>query len=329
MNLDAGITLDRWTSLEAGTLPCASCGIRVAVPADNFGNEDVELLQIFGHDNRPHATPPQKDFAVTRCARCRMIRQSALDLLSGNPAVRQRIGSAEIALHRLEAALCGLDAIGTTDARTIDRLTDTGADLTRLMDALTVVGGLARWAAHVRAAEFTRAASMPAPHARWGHVTPEQRQALRNAAGHLLARRVEKPVDVLCPSENGSPSGCMLCGVRAVEARREDIDYVWTLMSADAVTIGGRPQPESLDGVVCPRCDRAIDEARGVGASAMRLSVRSLLGVPSHLRSLDDIDGLIGWAALPLGTSPNRAPWDHIDLSVVQAEATGILGRAS
>ena len=243
--------------------------------------------------------------------------------------MRQQIGAAHIALHRLESALCALDVLGVTEAATIDRLTATGADLTRLMDALTVSGGLARWTALVRAADFTRAASTPASRTRWGHVAQEQRQELRNAAGHLLARRVETPVDVLCPSENGGPSGCMLCGVGSVPALRENLNEVWTLMSADAATIGGRPQPESLDGVVCPTCDRAIDEARGVGSSAMRLSVRSFLGVPSHLRSLGDIDGLIGWAALPLGTSPNRAPWDHIDLSVIRDEAAGILGRAS
>lgn len=121
----------------------------------------------------------------------------------------------------------------------------------------------------------------------------------------------------------------MLCGVGAVQVLRENVDDVWNLMSADATTIGGRPRPNSLDGVVCPRCDRAIDEAHGVGSSAMCLSVRSFLGLPSHLRSLDNIHGLIGWAALPSGTAPNREPWAHLDLGELREAAEALIGRVA
>lgn len=320
-------TIERspWTSFPSGTLPCASCGVAVSVNSET----EVEVLQVFGRTRNEGYAPPRHDLHVTRCDQCWMIRQTAIDLVSANPAVRQRIGAAEIAFHRLESALCALDAVGTTDAKAVDLLTATGADFLRLMDALTISGAHARWATLARSASFANAPSTPPSRARWAHLTSEQRQELRTTAAGLLARRIEKPVDVQCVDYDGSPSGCMLCGVGSVQVFRDDADSVWTLMSADSASIGGPGRADSLDGVVCPRCDHAIDEAHGVGISAMTFSVRSFLGVPAYLRSLETIDGLIGWAALPAGTAPNRRAWDHIDLAEVRKAANKILGRVA
>ncbi|MEV7801111.1 hypothetical protein AB0O14_18670 [Microbacterium foliorum] len=313
-----------WSAFPSGTLPCASCGI----PASGDADAEVELLQVYGIV-RPNHEPPRHDFLVTRCDQCRMIRQTAVYLFAKHPAVRQQIGAAEIAVHRLESALCALDDVGTTDPRTIDHLTATDGDLHRLLSTLTVVGGHARWAALARSARFGTAPSTPPSRARWSHLTSEQRQELRTAAAGLLARRFEKPVDVQCVDYDGQPSGCMLCGVGAVQTLRENAQSVWTLMSADSISIGGPGRADSLDGVVCPRCDRAINETHGIGISAMTLSVRSFLGVPSHLRSLETIDGLMGWAALPARTAPNREPWGHLDLRELRDAAHALIGRST
>lgn len=144
---------------------------------------------------------------------------------------------------------------------------------------------------------------------------------------HLCSRATwHAPWTSCAPRTTAAPSGCLLCGVGAVRALREDAGRVWTLMSADSATIGGRPQPDTLDGVVCPRCDVAIDRAQGVGQQAMALSVRDLLGMPPHLRSLEHIDGLIGWAALTTGTPPNAEPWAHIDLTRIRESVNALLG---
>lgn len=336
MNLDAGINLKPWTTLRPGTLPCAACGIAVSVPVDNYGDDSVQLFQVFGQAHGGRMELFQRDFAVTRCDQCTMILQSARDLLSAHPAVRQRIGAPEIAVHRLESALGALDLLGVTDATLIDRLTATGSDLTALMGALTYMGGSARWVTLPRDASLSdgiferpspldRAAATPASSTRWAHVTPELRQELRNKAAGLLARRVERPVDVLAPSEGNDLSGCLLCGVYAVQTVRADADQVWTLMSADSAGIGGPHRPDSLDGVVCPTCDAAIDSAHGVGQSAMVLSVRAYLGLPAHIRSFEHVGGLVGWAALPADTPPNREPWGHIDLTEVRASVEALL----
>lgn len=325
MDLNAAHNLSPWTSIRSGLLPCSRCGIAVAVPVDNYGSDDVELLEVLVGEQRGRRDMPALKFAVTQCGQCAMIRQSARDLLGAHPAVRQRIGSAEIAVYRLESALDALDLLGVTDAVLIDRLTATGADLTALMHALTLGGGLARWVTQPRSAFYETAAATPASSTRWAHVTPEQRQELRNTAAGLLARRVERPVDVLAPSEGNDLSGCLLCGVYAVQTLRADADEVWTLMSADSAGIGGPHRPDSLDGVVCPTCDAAIDSAHGVGQSAMVLAVRAYLGLPAHIRSFEHFGGLVGWAALPVGTPPNREPWGHVDLTEVRASVEALL----
>lgn len=202
--LSERVQIDPWTSPRAGQLPCAACGF--AVSREGVSGEDIEHLQVAGTGR----SLSQPNLAATRCKTCSMIRASALALLGGHPDVRARIGSPDIAPHRLESALNALDVLGISDAPTVDRLTSTRSDIMRLIDAQTISGGTARWAVMARSQTFTRGASKRAASARWDHVAPEHRQVLRNAAAGLLARRAEQPVDVLCPSDDGRPAGCLL-----------------------------------------------------------------------------------------------------------------------
>ncbi|WP_336628281.1 MULTISPECIES: hypothetical protein [unclassified Microbacterium] len=317
---------DAWEAIPSASLPCGSCGIAVRRPVDN---SDLDVLTLYKPATGHGPGDGQLDLLWTRCATCRMTRAAASDLMDAHPTVRGSIGDRTIAIDRLEDALAGLDILGITSPQIIDRLTANVKPLRTLMDALTILGGSAAWVLHARAAGYAGVTRTPASSKRWAHVSEDQRQALRDAAAALLARDVARPVDVLAPSDDGSPSGCLLCGVGAVQAFREDAESVWTLMSADSATIGGRPMPDTLDGVVCARCDAAIDRAQGVGQQAMALSVRDLLGMPRYLRSLEHIDGLIGWAALPKGARPNAEPWAHIDLSQIRELARAILGSRS
>jgi len=321
-NIDPGVTIvpDEWTRFRGGTAPCGACGVATR-PVDNS-----ELLTAVEPKQSPGYAPKKLHFPLGRCSTCATIDAAAADLLTVFPKLRASIGSWDIAAHRLSSALFGLDAIGVRDAATIDRLTDTQGDLRRLLDALAVLGGTARWTTLARTAHFHQMKDTPPSSPRWGHVSEDLRQELRSAVAGLLARRVERPRLILAPSEDGSPTGCLLCGVEGVEALREDMSSVWTLMSADPAALGGHPAPDTIDGVVCPRCDRAIDAAHGVGQSAMTLSVRDFLGLPAHLRSLEHIDGLVGWAALPAGTPPNAKPWDHADLSDIRHSVNALLG---
>jgi len=311
-----------WLRFRSGTIPCGACGIVVVEPVDN----SAEKLTAVAPGKMPDGyAPPVLDLPVGLCSACNGIEQSAHGLLLAFPNIRASIGSHDIALHRLTSAMYGLDAIGVRDAATIDRLTEGQRELRRLLDALAVLGGMARWTTTARTGMFEKIADTPPSSQRWGHVSEDLRQEIRSAVAGLLARRVERPRLILAPSEDGSPTGCMLCGVEGVEALREDVPNVWTLMSADPAAIGGHPAPDTIDGVVCSRCDRAIDAAHGVGQSAMTLSVRDFLGLPTHLRSLEHIS-LIGWAVMPKGTPPNAKPWEHADLSDIRHSVNALLG---
>ncbi|MEX8031895.1 hypothetical protein AB6V29_02565 [Microbacterium sp. 20-116] len=307
------------TTDQPSWAPCVSCGIRVEGP---FGADDLEAVSAWGNENSG-GYREESEFAVARCGVCAQIRTAAGDLLRAHPSVRASIGSPEIALHRLELALNALDALGVTDPRVIDRLTDRAADVHALLSHMTVPGGVARWVHQLVGVHPNQASKTQVRGQRWAHVTSEQKAALRRAWVELAAERYEQPRPVLCPSDDGLPSGCLLCGVAAVkvlpsEARRNG---VWAESSADPVTIGGLGAAESVDGYVCPRCDLAIDQARGVGQSSMRLSVLDYLGVPGHNRTVTEVDGLVGWGVLPRGTTPNSEPWQHVDLSHLR-EAT-------
>lgn len=309
----------RWSKFRTGTLPCVACGI--AVPAEV---EDAEPLEVAagtlrgsyvgnGHYREFHAS---RAYPVTRCARCGAARATAAALLGAYPDVRRSIGSPDIALYQAESAFLGLDVIGAAGPHRHTRGQMSRTEFTRLIYSLRQPGAAARWAHHVltRRGDEVRDA---APNAtRWAHLTSAQMRPLHEAHVQLNADKVMKPRGIVPLDENGGETACMLCGVGSWEALPGHARDVWRAMSADSDTLGGRVQPEPIDGVVCPRCDRAIDAAHGVGQSAMRASVLEYLGAdfgPRWETTAPDF-GLVAWGVLH-GRQPNREPWDHIDLN--------------
>lgn len=330
-----------------GLLACGSCGIQVAVPdwineatepVDNStGDIYVERVYFPAAGERVWE---DRWLSVTRCDVCRMIRDTARGFLLAHPDQRARIGSLDVAVHRLESALLGLDAMAITDARTIDRLTDKGPDLRRLIETLAASGGMARWTSSQSARWYARLTDHekarrrwrpPFSAARWAHVPAQVRQTLRDEVGGLLAHLREPTVRVLCPTDGpGAPAeACMMCGIGSVTVPRDAVQGAWVFLGADAVTLGGQSRPEPVEGCVCPTCDRAIDTAGAVGQSAMALAVGELLGVPRGMRLMERFD-LVAWAVSPSGAAhrPNEKPWQHIDLREVREQIDTLLGRS-
>lgn len=289
---------------------CASCGISVRGPLVAEDVETVDSVLFRGGNGF------RMEVTLTRCAVCLQIQASAADFLRGHPDVRQGIGDASIAEHRLECALAGLDALGVTDARVIDRLTGNSADVRRLIEHMTIAGGEARWVSQISPTPAPGVRPDGASVTRWGHVTTEQRNALRQAQVALGVARNERPEPVPAPAADGG--ACMLCGVAAWPALRSQRHTVWTKMSADPETIGGRPAPESIGGCVCPRCDVATERAGAVGMTAMGLSVLDYLGATpmNDYATARGIDGLLGWAVS--GRPASAEPWAHVDLSALR-----------
>lgn len=314
-----------WTRLREGKLPCMACGIAVSA-ADP---ERVETLEIhlgnrragFREDGYEVFYQNSIEAEVTRCETCQLIHLSAADMLRANPDVRGAIGSPEIAQYRLGLALSALDALGVTDPRVIDQHTRSAAELRRLIAHMAVPGGVALWTQHAIRAIGAKALDTPASATRWAHLTAEDRATLNAARVQMFRERTEKPKPLGVTDDHGRPAGCMLCGVATVDVLPSLAAYAWVKIKADAETIGGRPQPEPIEGALCPRCDRAIDQARGVGQSAMRLSILDFLGAnfgPRWETAAPDF-GVVGWAVLR-GVKPNAEPWDHIDLTPLREE---------
>lgn len=314
-----------WTHLPEGTLPCMACGIAVSAVQP----ERVETLEILlgvakgGYREDGYEIAYQNSFEaeVTRCDHCWQIYTSAIDMLSANPDVRRAIGSPEIALYRLDLALGALDALGVTDPRVIDKNTGSSRELRRLIEHMAPAGGLARWTRHAKAAGAKKALDTAPNAERWGHLTTDERTALNAGRVAMFRERNEKPKPVGVTDDYGRPLGCMLCGVAEVAVMPSQVLRAWRAMEADSETIGGPIKPDPIEGVVCPRCDRAIDAARGVGQSAMRASILDYLGAnfgPRWQAAAPDF-GVVAWGALR-GVKPNERPWDHIDLAPLREE---------
>lgn len=301
------------------TFPCLACGIAVRNP-DPVNVETLELpaaatrTGFFDANGQPRVASYPVEVKITRCATCLQIRAAATDLLSAHHSVKGAIGDPGIARYRVELALGALDALGVTDHRIVDRWTDSATALLKLINALAVPGGLARWSTGITTKKG--AAFLPPTNAeRWAHLTPVQRRALNEAFVGLHVERTSKPVPVVALDDHGRPTGCALCGIGHWDALPNHAADAWVETSIDAETIGGRPAPESLDVVLCPRCDKASDLAQGIGQTAMMLSIMDYLGAnlgPRFADLVPELHGLRGWAVLPAGTPPHSEPWAHV-----------------
>lgn len=308
-----------WARFPAGTLPCAVCGIAVPASVEDAEGLDVAMGSVRGSyigNGEYREFHASKVYPVTRCGACRKLGAMAQDLLAAHVDFRRWLGSPVVARHQTESALLGLAVIGSDAAHAMNPQSAATSELARLVYALRIPGAAARWSTYVtsRRGEKVREAA-PNP-TRFAHVESAHRRALHEAWVELNLPKIMEPRPIVPLDDNGRATGCMLCGVGSWEALPGRAKDVWTSTSADAETLGGPVQPEPIDGVVCPRCDRAIDVAHGVGQSAMRASVLDYLGVdfgPRWEMTAPDF-GLVGWCVLR-ERQPNAVPWDHIDLT--------------
>lgn len=315
-----------WSQFRNGALPCASCGVEVP----GRDPERISTLRITTGLRKEQLEERTNEFRlvesgfeklVSRCDTCQQIHLAAADLVAANPQVRGMIGDPEIAVWRTELALLALDAMGTRDARVIDNMTRSPQAIMKLIGAFAALGGAAMWTTSARARGGRRASSTPPSGTRWGHITPELRRELNEANVRFYVASNEKPAAFACPSDDGRPSGCLLCGVEAWEAlpSYEREHGVWAEGEADPASIGGQGA-ESVDGYLCPRCDRACDAAGGIGQSAMSRSVLDYLGAGPFADAYGELGNLRGWGVMPRGTAPNREPWGHLFLDAVRED---------
>jgi hypothetical protein len=255
-----------------------------------------------------------------------------VDLLAEHPRVRDRLGGADAALHRVESALYALAVLGRPVPPPGRPMAP--EELGALLRHLSAPGAAARWLLRftpIRARDARPGTCSPRP---WAHVRLSLRATLREGYAAVLRERVTLsapplriPPPALTPRDlAGSPGteavaalgACLLCGIAAVTlpaahvaregGRAAAASSVWRLLAASPATLGGRAVPARVVGHTCPDCTEALRSAGAVGHEAI------LRAVVAHLTRTgrdDDADrltltasgaysvpGLVGWGAL-------------------------------
>lgn len=309
MTTTATMTITTAVSLGPNDLACLACGQAVAPP-------HAERVDVVGTVWRSLDDPnggTQLGTVLTRCARCQRVHERAESLLDAHPRVAAQIGSRSIGLHRVEAALNALDALGK------DLPFHTDASLRQLIEHLTGPGVGARWATRYapvwqKNVRDDEAATQP-----YGHLTEWQWHDLRKGFADMLNARVERPLPYAPPIGGG----CMLCGVETVRALPAEAAGLWTPATADPSAIGGRRSPERLAGYLCPTCERARTEVGGIGPTAMERSIMLHFDVRRRSLTARELVGLVGWLATGYD-EPNERPWQHIaDIEALAEELRG------
>jgi len=302
--LDALVTVD----LDGGALACLSCGVAVAPP-----HAAVVPFYASGRMGAFQPVTQAEHFTTERMARCRACaanEQRAEQVLAAHPAVAHSIGGHSVAVHRVSGALDALAALYAAGHRTlsVDALTQDDRSVRLLLHHLTPVGVAARWSGRFTPVLDRTAAPGTASAHPWGHVDAALASALRDAYAALLRARVTTPRPIPPPAD-GSPRGCLLCGVATVTALPSA--QVWTAVKVTTAALGGQPSPDRLPGHLCPTCARAADEAGGIGPTAMERSLMDHLGVGRSMAATDLV-GMVAWCALRPTPEPSAAPWEHL-----------------
>jgi len=313
--------------LPEGAVACLSCGQAVAHPAPgSLSTLSVWPVNASAAAQRGEALAPS-ELSVGRCEDCaaRHARAVALVTVLGLGSIP---GTGEVEADRLDAALAALDVIGHRGDSTAP-LTRTPGEARDLIATLAHLGGGASWSARVIGG---RGFGLCAPR-RWAHVSTGQVTEIGAAYRDLFHRRMETPEQIGPPIENGVLPGCGFCGVGALYVRRSDAAAAWGLeVGVQPGQLGGKPTPDLLRCHLCPACRRAVEI---VGAPGMPAVERALLAFADDYKPrapwrVNFPADTRAWAALPLGTAPNRSPWSHLNVAklrseLIRLEATGVV----
>ncbi|MBW4033506.1 MAG: hypothetical protein HIU88_12735 [Acidobacteria bacterium] len=295
------------TTLPAGALACRSCGAAV----DNPDPESVEVLSVWPRQiaiSTRDIPVPSTEVRVTRCDICASRKTRALALVMALN-LGSVPGPGEVEADRIDAALAALDVIGIRGDNTRS-LTRTPGDLGDLVAAMAHIGGAASWTAGLMQGNDPATC---APR-RWAHVPPELPRAAKTAYRALILRMMESPTACPPPTVDGALRGCLLCGRGSLKVKPSDAAEAWGKVErVQPGTLGGTSTPEMVAGFICPVCRTSVETMGAPGTPAVDRALTTYLGFT--LMSGAQFRWPLGkaWAALPVGTDPNREPWGHLD----------------
>ncbi|MEN5075877.1 hypothetical protein ABE437_18820 [Isoptericola cucumis] len=308
--------------LADGEYPCPACGVAVRPTGPDhlttmtiLGRDDGQHLQMF---TRTDARLPTVTMA--RCPDCLARHEQAQALLNAHPVVTKRLGSPDVALRRLTGALDGLAVLHASPAE-VERLTASDVRLRVLIGALAAPGIASTWASLFAPVMAPGVRPDSAAVQAWSHLSRPDAQvgpSLREGYAQVL-RATADATTRLAPPADGSPRGCLVCGLASVSAPvGTQPAHVWALVSADRSALGGRRSPDRLRGYLCPDCADAKEVEGSIGPSAMERSLLAHLDIGRKSLTPTALTGLVGWAAQIEPGEPSDEPWEHVDVEAVR-----------
>lgn len=289
---------------------CRSCGIAVLDPDPST----VERFNVVGlatalQHLQPTQVQKRREVTLARCETCQRVLDAARALLNDHPRAARAMGSRDVAEWRLSGALAVFDLLGMK----VPQMRDDRAVLLAV-DALAVAGIEALWSRQY--VPLWRDGATPGACAagRWAHVSTEMRSNAREAAGSFLRRLIEQPRPVPCPAAaDGSPQGCLVCGVAEVMALPSLAARAWMPRQVTASNLGRKKNPnEMLSGHLCPACSALAREFNSVGPSLMERSIIRATGWTRRSLTAFELGNLKAWAVS--AQPPVATPWAWCDL---------------
>jgi len=289
--------------LPEGSLACRSCGVAVRDPAP----ARVETMLVYGQRAASAAARGipfvAKEVSVTRCDDCAARRADAEALVAAHPRVDRENGN--VGIDRLDAALAALDIQGFRRRQKYGSLAKTDGDLRVLISDFAPLGAAASWSVDFAGTGLCSTK-------RWAHVSEELTRRVAETYREVVHRRSEVPAP-FAPPQDGA-RGCLFCGVGTLVAKPSKAPLAWgDLHWLQPGALGGKRQPESIAGYLCPACRAAVQREGAPGVPAVE---RALLAHLGYEIRLGYVLYFPSWASAWIATasaSPNAEPWEHVN----------------
>lgn len=298
-------------------LACQSCGVQVAPPHQPADIEHFDTFSRFvqGLDVQDIKAGHRVDLTI--CADCLAIRERARVLLDEHPMVGSQIGGYSVALHRVESALVGLDALELTRRFAVL----SSDELRQLIEHMAGPGVTARWARRFVPVLGAESVAETCASSRWAHLTDDLRGILQKGAAALMNARIEQP-EPFGPPRGSIHRGCILCGIESIVSLPSKSGLLWTEQEVSPQVVGGAPGTGWIRGYTCVVCSKAVTDAGSIGATAMERSIIRHLSVVQRSMARAELVGVVAWAVT--GVAPNEQPWEHLgDLEFVRLVLEG------
>lgn len=296
--------------LREGLLACRSCGFATAETSESETVTGVGWDVEVTFKAMENWSPPS--VTVTLCRACREREESA-DL---PPHLAARLGP-QIGRERLVAALDGLAALGVRPPATVAPM-----DLIRHLNA---AGQQVRWVTRFVPLGTPGRSTRTAARVPWAHVTDEQRAALRDGYGAVLAATTARHAPNARLTPPSGPPACLMCGIGAVTLTASRVvalggterarERVWTHRVVTSPVVLGGGGSKAVTGHTCPECTQAISDTGAIGPDAIESSLAAYLreaGRSDEARLVREAGLARPRCWVTVRESPNPRRWGHI-----------------